>query len=227
MGKALSENIMQNPDNQVIGVSRRSTFEHDRYDHISLNMGDYAAVKEFSFNLHPEAERITLINNAGVIGSLHHIGRQDHDVIAEVMQINAISLSCLMDKFVATYREMKVPCTVINISSGASKYPIDGWAPYCASKAAVDMFSEVAAKELSLEGIDHFRIVSIAPGVIDTDMQTEIRNSDAEEFYDRQTFIYYKTQGELQTPESTAEKIISIYKNLDNIDGVTLSARDF
>jgi len=226
LGKSLSETLLQNPDNQVIGISRLTSIEHERYDHIGLNMGDYKAVKDFNFNLHPGAQRITLINNAGIIGSLRHVGRQDHDVIAEVMQVNTVSVACLMDKFVATYREINIPCTVINISSGASKYPIDGWAPYCASKAAVDMFSEVAAKELNLEGVKHFRIISLAPGVIDTDMQTEIRNSDAEEFYDRQTFIYYKTQGELQSPVDAAAKIISIYSNLDNIDGVTLSARD-
>ena len=120
-----------------------------------------------------------------------------------------------------------IPCTVINISSGASKFPIDGWAAYCASKAAVDMLSEVADKEIRLEGVDGFRILSLAPGVIDTDMQGEIRDSDGEEFYDKQTFVDYKNNKELQSPEGAAARIISIYERLESIEGVCLSARDY
>ena len=228
LGKALAKTLLDKAsDNIVYGVSRSASISHRNYHHLDLDLGRYDAVKDFNFLPHPEARKITLINNAGVLGNLNHIGRQDYDAIAKVMQVNVVSLACLMDKFVATYRDTNVPRTVINISSGASKYPIDGWAAYCASKAAVDMLSEVAAKELTLEGVDQFRIVSLAPGVIDTDMQAEIRKSDSEEFYDKQTFVDYKNNRELQSTEGAAAKILSIYEKLDQISGVSLAARDF
>src|SRR3546814_17816377 len=56
---------------------------------------------------------------------------------------------------------------VLNISSGAAIRPLPGWGAYCASKAAIRHFFDVAEAEQTLDlSVRHFD-----PGVLDTRMQ--------------------------------------------------------
>jgi len=55
---------------------------------------------------------------------------------------------------------------IINISSGASKYPLPGASLYSATKAALDAFTIALSKEL---GAKNIRINSILPGATDTE----------------------------------------------------------
>ena len=63
---------------------------------------------------------------------------------------------------------------ILNISSGAGRNPYEGWGAYCTTKAGLDHFSRVVAMEQANEQYP-VEIVSIAPGIIDTDMQATIR----------------------------------------------------
>jgi 3-oxoacyl-[acyl-carrier protein] reductase len=55
---------------------------------------------------------------------------------------------------------------VINISSGASKYPLPSASLYSSTKAALDAFTIALSKEL---GVKNVRINSILPGATDTE----------------------------------------------------------
>ncbi|WP_316838222.1 glucose 1-dehydrogenase [Pedobacter nutrimenti] len=55
---------------------------------------------------------------------------------------------------------------IINISSGASKYPLPGASLYSSTKAALDAFTIALSKEL---GVKNVRINSILPGATDTE----------------------------------------------------------
>ena len=58
-------------------------------------------------------------------------------------------------------------------------------------------------------------IVSIAPGIIDTDMQETIRSSSALAFPLLDRFIDYKEQGLLSSAEETADKLIAFMATED------------
>ena len=62
--------------------------------------------------------------------------------------------------------------SLVNMSSGAATTPYRGWAAYCASKAAVEMLTEVVGLEEADAGLLAY---AVAPGVVDTDMQALIR----------------------------------------------------
>ena len=68
---------------------------------------------------------------------------------------------------------------VFNVSSGAGRRAYFSWSAYCAGKAAVDRLSECLALEEKRAGT---RVLSVAPGIIDTGMQAQIRASTAEQF---------------------------------------------
>jgi len=87
---------------------------------------------------------------------------------------------------------------VINVSSGAAGHVTPGWGAYDLSKAALNQFTrQLAAEEPN--------VVSVAfrPGVVDTEMQAEIRTTGQEamppESYAR--FVRSFEQGELLPPE--------------------------
>jgi len=85
---------------------------------------------------------------------------------------------------------------VAHISSGAARHHYAGWAVYCATKAALDQH----ARAVALDRTPRLRICSIAPGVVDTDMQTEIRGATLENFPERERFEKLKRRGELRDP---------------------------
>lgn len=67
--------------------------------------------------------------------------------------------------------------TVITISSVHEHIPRPGYAPYCASKAAVGMLMRCIALELAPLGV---RAVSVAPGAIETAMNAQAKDDPAE-----------------------------------------------
>lgn len=100
---------------------------------------------------------------------------------------------------------------VLNISSGLGRRAMAGSASYCAVKAGMDHFSRALAMEESArsDGRRGARIVSLAPGVIDTDMQVQLRSGDASAFPDHQRFVDLREKGMLSTPEDAARRVLA------------------
>ncbi|PVY41891.1 SDR family NAD(P)-dependent oxidoreductase [Pontibacter virosus] len=229
IGKAIAEELLQDENNFVIGVCRNSTIQHKNYRHQPLDFSDIPAVEH---NLHKvfvpyrDAQKLVLINNAGVLGDIGYVGEgMPNERFEFVFDINVIVPAMLMNSFLYVYRPLQVPKVIVNVSSGAGRYPIDGWASYCASKAAIDMLSQTIQQEQNVRA-SGVRVFSLSPGVVDTAMQEHIRESDAQKFSNVQRFIDYKEQGELASPEEVGRKIVWFLDNTDDFDDVLVSVRD-
>jgi NAD(P)-dependent dehydrogenase (short-subunit alcohol dehydrogenase family) len=110
---------------------------------------------------------------------------------------------------------------VLNISSGLGRQAMAGSAVYCAAKAGMDHFSRAVALEQAAEP-NPARVVSMAPGVIDTDMQAALRGSDAALFPERARFVKLQADGALLSPRDCAARLLA---RLDRADfGATVSA---
>lgn len=212
IGKAIANLLLEDSNNFVTGISRTSSIKHSNYTHLSIDLNDLAAVNQISFNTDKNISSVTLINNAGVLGSVKHAGNIDTKDIIMAYNINVVAPSILMNNFIKKHKSINKPKTIINISSGAGKRPIDGWSTYCSSKAALDMFSRVVAQEQKLES-SMLRIYSIAPGIVDTFMQEQIREADIAEFSRLDEFIKYKKSSLLISPEEVAKKLLAIIRN--------------
>jgi NAD(P)-dependent dehydrogenase (short-subunit alcohol dehydrogenase family) len=70
------------------------------------------------------------------------------------------------------------------------------------------------------------KIVSLAPGVIDTDMQVQLRGAEADMFPDRARFERLKAQGQLDTPESAAAKVLAYLARPDFGNNAVADVRD-
>jgi NAD(P)-dependent dehydrogenase (short-subunit alcohol dehydrogenase family) len=83
-----------------------------------------------------------------------------------------------------------------------------GSAAYCAAKAGMDHFSRAVALEEAARP-NGARIVSIAPGVIDTDMQAELRGADPALFPERERFAQLQAGGQLLSPADCAAQLLA------------------
>ena len=143
------------------------------------------------------------------------------------MTVNSIAPQILMNTFIRTYQHQVQHGHIVNISSGAGKYAIEAWAPYCASKAAIDLYSETVHAELESRGKTNWFVHAIAPGVVDTVMQEEIRESDPDLFQSHEKFMALKANQELVSPRIVADKIMQVIASPRLFRKTTISVRDF
>lgn len=220
IGEAIAELLLENTNNKVIGIARSRTIQHDRYQHHYIDLSQPWEDKIFkpnSFN----ANKLVLINNAGSIGPIKPLNLHDDQEISENYFLNISAPSILCNQFITCFEKSESECIILNVSSGAGKHPIHSWSTYCASKAALDMLSKV----LQLE-YPKFKIYSVAPGIVDTAMQDEIRLADKKDFPEVDRFISFKENGELVSAQIVAQKYVDFLNNCSKHKDVLYSVRD-
>lgn len=223
LGKSLCELLLQNDNNVIYGFARSCSINHSNYHHTSIDLSDLNKVQSYEFPELEDVKKITLINNAGIVGDVNHVGNVDNQKIVDCYNINLVAPAIFTNNFVAKY--VKNEKLVINISSGAGRSPIDGWNAYCSAKAGIDMFSQVMSEEAKING-SNLKVLSLAPGIIDTGMQSIIRSSDKNGFSNVERFIEYKANGDLAAPEQTAQKVFQFISNPELQNNVICSVRD-
>ena len=209
IGKALALNALEKGAT-VIGIARSKSIEHQNYTHYSLDLSDVKKVTEFSFARKKNFDKIVLINNAGRLGKTSYVGNLEPSDIQKSIDVNLTSPFILLNNFVKAYKDHPSNKFILNMSSGAGKHPYDGWASYCSTKAALDMITRVLEKELSERKNETFKIYACSPGVVETNMQNQIRNSETKYFSSKDRFISMHENGENKTPEVAARELISL-----------------
>jgi benzil reductase ((S)-benzoin forming) len=156
----------------------------------------------------------TLINNAGVLGTVAPLEALPAEELADVIRVNLEAPMALTGAFLRATAQWPASRKVVNISSGAGRNPIAGWAAYCASKAGIDHFSRVTALDEARKE-NGARIVALAPGVVETAMQVQLRDTDPAAFPNKQHFVDLHAKGELATPEAAAKKVLAYLARAD------------
>ena len=228
IGKALAEAILaENDQNFVVGISRSNSIAHERFVHIEADLSrDISLTAQKLFEQYRPTKKVVLVNNAGSLGHTAYFGKIDNQKTEQAIQLNINAPAILMNEFIKAYGNGKMNPLILNISSGAGKGPVDGWAVYCASKAALDMLSEVAMLEAGKRG-SSLKVFSVSPGVVDTEMQSEIRDTSQEDFSRVQQFVRLKKEGELTAPSEVAQKLMNIIQNPQAFEGVLQDVRKF
>jgi benzil reductase ((S)-benzoin forming) len=153
--------------------------EHDVLT-VSVDVTDAAAVDEFAAAVVERFGRIDLwVNNAGVLAPVGPVADADPGGLRLHVETNVLGVMYGSAAFARHVQGRPGDGVLVNMTSGAATHPYQGWAAYCASKAAVDMFTEVVAGEGRRDGL---RAYALAPGHVDTDMQALIRSTPPEAF---------------------------------------------
>ncbi|HIP32937.1 MAG TPA: SDR family NAD(P)-dependent oxidoreductase [Crocinitomicaceae bacterium] len=213
LGKAIVENLLSTNE-RVIGIGRTSSFEHNNYTFLQCDLSHPEQVQNLVID--PPLEPITLINNAGILGEIKRISSQKVLSFEETFQVNTITPMVLANNI---YRQIKDKnsFTLVNISSGAAHKPIPSWAGYCASKAALNRLTETFFLEEQELG-NTPRVLIVAPGVIDTDMQHQIRSSSQSDFSSVENFKQMKENNQLFSPKEAANLLVKLLKDKNKSD---------
>ena len=230
IGRALVERALQEDDSYVYGFARSAGVTHSRYTHTEVDLSDVSSLGGGWDTFFPDlndARRIVLINNAGTLGDIKYLGDIADESIIKLFNLNVTAPTLLMNGFIRRYRGVPANKLIVNVSSGAGKYPVDGWSGYCASKSVLDMISQTAALEQEIQPTGSFRIYALAPGVVDTPMQGQIRETSAGDFSKLQKFLNYHKERALDDPTVTAEKFFDLMDNPDQFAEVLQDVRAF
>jgi NAD(P)-dependent dehydrogenase (short-subunit alcohol dehydrogenase family) len=157
---------------------------------------------------------ITLINNACLLPRVAPLSAIPAAELAGALRVDLEAPMLLTSVFLRATRSWRIPRKVLNISSGLGRRPMASQAAYCAAKAGMDLFSRcVALEEAARE--NGAKVCSLAPGVIDTDMQVALRSADAGKFPDVATFIALKDMRALSSPAAAATSVLAFLASPD------------
>ena len=226
LGKALAELFLEDSSSRVMGIGRTCSIEHENYTHVHLDLADTKAVERFSFPPQEDTAQITLINNAGIIGDVKPFGKLAAAMVTDTFSVNLVSPAILCNSFVAAYANNSANKVIVNVSSGAGKHPIGSWGSYCATKAGLDLMSEVMELEQQEHAAFPVKVYSMAPGLVDSAMQEEIRTVSSDDFSRLDDFVAYKAQGDLVPASDVALKYAYLIENRELFPEVVYSVRD-
>ena len=167
----------------------------------------------------------TLINNAGVVAQPGPVDEASLEELSNAIRVGLEATLLLSSAFLRETRALGGARRILNISSGLGRRAMAGSAAYCAAKAGMDNLSRAMALD-EAEKDGGAAIVSLAPGIIDTDMQRQLRAGDPSRFPDHAVFVNFKTSGQLLSPDAAAAKVLRFLARPDFGSTVLADVRD-
>jgi len=156
----------------------------------------------------------TLVNNAGVISGLVPLHQANPADLAHALRVGLEAPMQLCAAFLGATQAWQLPRKVLNISSGLGRRAMASSAAYCAAKAGMDHFTCCLALEQALLS-NGAKVCALAPGVIDTDMQLQLRSANPSAFPDQQAFAGLHHQGQLTSPAMAAQRLLAYLQRDD------------
>ncbi|HEX7384527.1 MAG TPA: SDR family NAD(P)-dependent oxidoreductase, partial [Burkholderiaceae bacterium] len=190
LGAAIAAQLLDDPASHVLGLARG----HD--DTLAARArSSGAAFEAWPVDLAdplPVAARVeawlaardrsglasaTLVNNAAALTRSGPLDGVDAAELSRALRGGLEAPLLLAAAFLRATRGWHgVARRVLNISSGLGRRAMAGQAAYCAVKGGLDHASRALALDEALQPAPA-AIVSLAPGVIDTDMQVQLRGA--------------------------------------------------
>ncbi len=156
----------------------------------------------------------TLINNAGMIPRISPLSEADSNDLTQALRVGLEAPMLLTAAFLRATGGWTAPRKVLNISSGLGRRAMASQAGYCAAKAGMDHFTRCVALDEALKP-NGAKVCSLAPGVVDTDMQLQLRGAEASAFPDRGNFTALKEKGQLSSPSEAAARVLGYLARAD------------
>ena len=163
-----------------------------------------------------------IIHNAGIIHPIANMLNAQRTDWERTIQVNLVGVQDLTRSLVSILGGEN-HTRITTISSGAAQRSLHGWSAYCVSKAGLDMWAQCMA----VEGVhENISALAIAPGIVDTGMQEDIRGADETSFPLLANFIEYHRNGDLTNPVDVAKKLLPYCLGKSGINGDRLDIRN-
>ncbi|EGJ11996.1 SDR family NAD(P)-dependent oxidoreductase [Rubrivivax benzoatilyticus] len=219
LGLALVQQLLERGDRVLTLARRAPPLEHPALIAWTVDLADPApAARRLSAWLDAQdpgvLASVTLVNNAGVISELAPLGEVGAADLSNALRVGLEAPMLLASAFLRSTAAWNVPRKLLFVSSGLGRRAMAGSASYCAAKAGMDHLARAIALEEAARP-NGARVVSLAPGVIDTDMQVQLRSADPARFTDRGRFVGLHEGGMLDSPETAAAKLLRYLERAD------------
>jgi NAD(P)-dependent dehydrogenase (short-subunit alcohol dehydrogenase family) len=227
MGAAIAEQLLTGPDRVLIGISRR---RNESLDAKARSAG--AACEQWTMDLAEpiavaarlrawlegragdEFANASLVNNAAMLTRIGALERCSDEELSAALRAGLEAPLLLTAAFLRATASWSGERRVLNISSGLGRRAMAGQASYCTAKAGMDHLARAVALDQA-ELAHGARIVSLAPGVIDTEMQAQLRQADGAGFPDQGNFIRLQQNGQLTSSRDAAARVIAYLGRAD------------
>lgn len=188
----------------VYGLSRRGCeFEHRALHDIRADLNELDSIPAQLERLMGDIKALSAVFlNAGVLGQPRLMQETPVEDLQAIMVSNVWSNKVILDWLIGARIRID---QIVLISSGAAVSGGKGWAGYSISKAALNMLAQLYAHEFS-----NSHLVSLAPGLVDTAMQTYIsdpENIDTDQFPGFTRLREARGTDAMPRPEQAARKI--------------------
>jgi NADP-dependent 3-hydroxy acid dehydrogenase YdfG len=195
------------PDCRAIDLSRRGG---GAAEHFAVDLADPTEWERVERHFVEEldgfdGERVIFVHNAGTVVPIGPADEVDPAAYTQAVLLNSAAPQVLGRAFLRATAQLDCEKHLVMLTSGAAKKPYAGWSAYNAGKAAVDHWVRTVGLEAN-----GCRVVAVAPGVVDTAMQGEIRKVDERAFPSVERFRELQRTGGLVTPEQAALGIWSL-----------------
>ena len=217
IGRALAESVPFPA--RVLNLSRRSA---PGIEHVATDLSDPAgwdrAVEALAEALGGfDGARVLLVHAAGTLEPMGFAGEVDREGYRRQVLLNSACGQVLGDAFLRLSSGLGARRQIAMLTSGASWSVFEGWSAYGAGKAALDQWVRTVAAEQGLRG--GCEVLSIAPGIVETPMQQQIRAMDAHRFPRVEAFRERFAEGGNRTPEDVAPDIWQVLERTDLENG--------
>jgi benzil reductase ((S)-benzoin forming) len=225
IGLALAQSVPWSPA-RVFDLSRRGS---PGFEHVKVDLADPASWPQVASVFEQEmrgyaGERVVFVHNAGTLEPMGFAGEVDPDAYTRQVLLDSASPQVLGDAFLRAAQGTEAPCHLLMISSGAARSIYHGWSAYGAGKAAMDQWVRIAGSEQEQRG-GRCRVLSVAPGVIATEMQRQIRAMSEVDFPEVEKFRALEADGILRDPDDVASDLWELLsRDLEN--GAVVDLRD-
>lgn len=216
LGDALVERFKED---YVITVTRSTPDNKNIKANFTVNLTNEMELEEemekLFKSINPKSDdEVLMINNAGTLRPVMRVEDIESDKVLDNYKVNVLAPMVMTKTMINALKDVECEKKIVNISSGAAVNPVSGWSAYCSAKAGLNMLSEVVHLEQKdvPQGV---KSVTFRPGVIDTDMQQEIRSSDAKDFKDVERFKDLKKNNELLKADDVANAIYKLVSSED------------
>ncbi|MEU2548124.1 SDR family oxidoreductase [Streptomyces roseolus] len=198
VGKALAEHLVAQ-GHQVVGCSRRpSTVDHPGYRHHEVDLTDAKALRAMFREVRREFGHLdALVNNAGT-SSMNHFMMTPEKTVRDIFDINFFAVLNSCREAAKLLQKSPGPSSaILNVSTVAVPWALDGQLAYSASKSAVEQLTRVMSKELAGFGI---RVNGIGLPPVRTVLTRTLPAGMVESLIDRQAIKRMCTMADLFGP---------------------------
>lgn len=206
LGLALTNYYLEN-DFKVYGISRNSPkIENKNFVFKRCDLSDLENIKSNLEDFLMQIKNLDIVYlNAGMLGDIKILNELSIKEIKEVLDLNLFANKEILD--ILSKIDVNL---IIAISSGTSINGSKGWGAYSLSKASLNMLINLYSKEMPKT-----KLLSVAPGVIETPMTDIIRFDVNDEIFSSAKTL---KDGDIQQPIDAAKRLNEVSKRANEFE---------